>query len=122
MMCIKEKKGLTYSLVGEYYVPDLVSGEVQATYGKYGMLHREYLKKHRNARYNILIMQGKLNEHLNEVDQEVKDKLEILVKQRMEQEKVSEAMKDKEQMLWVQKVNEIIAAAEEIMMSELVYN
>ena len=122
MMCTKEKKGLTYTLVGEYYVPDLVSGEVQATYGKYGMLHREYLKKHRNARYNILIMQGKLNEHLNEVDKEAKNKLEMLVKQMKEQEGVNEAMKEKEQMLWGRKVNEIIAATEEIVMSELVYN
>ena len=122
MMCTKEKKGLTYTLVGEYYVPDLVSGEVQATYGKYGMLRREYLKKHRKARYNILIMQGKLNKHLNEVDQEAKDKLEMLVKQMKEQEGVNEAMKEKEQMLWVRKVNEIIVAAEEIVMSELVYN
>lgn len=122
MMCTKEKKGLTYTLVGEYYVPDLVSGEVQATYRKYGMLHREYLKKHRKARYNILIMQGKLNKYLNEVDQEAKDKLEMLVKQMKEQERVNEAMKEKEQMLWVRKVNEIIVAAEEIVMSELVYN
>ena len=122
MMCTKEKKGLTYTLVGEYYVPDLVSGEVQATYGKYGMLRREYLKKHRKARYNILIMQGKLNKHLNEVDQEAKDKLEMIVNQMMEQEGVNEAMKEKEQMLWGRKVNEIIAATEEIVMSELVYN
>ena len=122
MMCTKEKKGLTYTLVGEYDVPDLVSDEVQATYGKYGMLRREYLKKHRKARYNILIMQGKLNKHLNEVDQEAKDKVERLVKQMTEQAGVNEVMKEKEQMLWVRKVNEIIAAAEEIVLRELVYN
>lgn len=121
-MGTKIKNGLAYTLVGEYYVPDLMSSEVQATYGKYGMLRREYLKKHRKARYNILIMQEKLSKHLNEIDQEAKDKLEILVKQMMEQEGVNKAMKEKEQMLWVRKVNEIIAAAEEIVMSELVYN
>ena len=67
-------------------------------------------------------MQGKLNEHLNEVDKEAKNKLEMLVKQMMEQVGVNETMKDKEQMLWVQKVNEIITAAEEIVLRELVYN
>lgn len=122
MMNTKEKNGLTYKLAGEYYVPDFVSSEVQATYGKYGILRREYLKKHRKARYNNLIMQGKLNKHLNEVDQEAKDKIEMLVKQMMEQDDVNETMKDKEQMLWVQKVNEIIAVAEEIVLREVVYN
>lgn len=107
----REKNELMYTLVGEYYVPGLVSGEAQVTYGKYGMLRREYLKKHRKSRYNILIMQGKLNEHLNEVDKEAKNKLEMLVKQMMEQDGVNETMKDKEQMLWVQKVNGIIADA-----------
>lgn len=82
----KEKNGLMYTLVGEYYVPGLVSVEAQVTYGKYRMLRREYLKEHRKSRYNILIMQGRLNEHLNKVDQEVKDKIEVLVKQMMEKD------------------------------------
>lgn len=103
-------------------MPNLVSSEVQATYGKYGMLRREYLKEHRKSRYNILTMQGKLNKHLNEVDQEVKDKLEILVKQMMEREGVNEVMKEKDRSLWVQKVNRIIVAAEEIVLREVVYN
>lgn len=103
-------------------MPDLVSGEVQATYGKYGMFRRNYLKQYRKSRYNILIMQGKLNEHLNEADQEAKDKLEMLVKQMMEREGVNEAMKEKEQMLWDKNVNGIVAAAEEIVLREVVYN
>lgn len=122
MMTTKEKNGITYTLVGEYYVPDLMSGKVQVTYGKYGMLRRNYLKQYRKSRYNILIMQGKLNEHLNEVDQEAKDKLEMLVKQMMERDGVNEAMKEKEQMLWDKKVNGIVAAAEEIVLREVVYN
>lgn len=67
-------------------------------------------------------MQGKLNKHLNEVDREAKDKLEMLVKQMMEQDGVDETMKEKNQMLWVRRVNGIIADAEEIVLREVAYN
>ena len=65
-----EKNGLSYTLHGDYYLPDFVINEDEPTYGKYGMLRKQFLKEHRPARYQHLLMTGKLTEHLNAVDQE----------------------------------------------------
>lgn len=75
-----EKNGLSYTLHGDYYLPDLVINEDEPTYGKYGMLRKQFLKKHRPARYQYLLMTEKLTEHLNAVDQEVREQVEILMK------------------------------------------
>lgn len=66
-----EKNGLSYTLHGDYYLPDFVINEDEPTYGKYGMMRKQFLKEHRSARYQYLLMTGKLTEHLNAVDQEV---------------------------------------------------
>ena len=72
-----EKKGMSYTLHGDYYLPDLVLREEKPTYGKYGMLRKQFLKEHRSARYQYLLLTGKLNEHLNQTDQEAREQVEI---------------------------------------------
>ena len=79
-----ESNGLGYTLHGDYYLPDLSANEDELTYGKYGMLRKQFLKEHRPVRYQYLLMTGELTAHLNQVDQEVREQVETLVKQMVE--------------------------------------
>ena len=83
-----EKNGLSYTLCGDYYLPDLVLNEEEPTYGKYGMLRKQFLKEHKSERYQYLLLTGKLTEHLNQIDQEAKKQVEILMEQMVEKQGV----------------------------------
>ena len=85
-----EKNGLTYMLCGDYYLPELALKDIEPTYGKYGMLRKSYLQEHRRAKYQILLLQGKLVEHLNQIDAEARDREEQLVKQMMEKQGITD--------------------------------
>ena len=115
-----EKNGLSYILCGDYYLPDLVLNEEEPTYGKYGMLRKQFLKEHRSARYQYMLLTGKLNEHLNQIDQEVREQVEMLMKQMVEKQGVTEELKVQDQMKWVRLMNNIKASAEEIVLKNLV--
>ena len=115
-----EKNGLSYTLCGDYYLPDLVLNEEEPTYGKYGMLRKQFLKEHRSARYQYMLLTGKLNEHLNQIDQEVREQVEMLMKQMVEKQGVTEELKVQDQMKWVRLMNNIKASAEEIVLKNLV--
>ena len=116
-----EKNGLSYTLYGDYYFPDLEINEEEPTYGKYGIMRKQFLKEHRSARYQYLVLTGKLTEHLNQVDKETREKVEMLVEQMVERWGVTEELKARDQMLWVQRMNNIWQAAEEIIYSQLIY-
>ena len=116
-----EKNGLNYTLCGNYYLPNLVLNEEEPTYGKYGMLRKQFLKEHRSARYQYMLLTGKLNEHLNQIDQEVREQVEMLMKQMVEKQGVTEELKVQDQMKWVRLMNNVKASAEEIVMREIVY-
>ena len=109
-----EKNGLSYTLHGDYYLPDLEINEEEPTYGKYGIMRKKFLKEHRSARYQYLVLTGKLTEHLNQVDKKAKEKVEMLVEQMAEQWGVTEELKLQDQMEWVRRMNNIKANAEEI--------
>lgn len=102
-----EKNGLNYTLHGDYYLPDLEINEEEPTYGKYGIMRKQFLKEHRSARYQYLVLTGKLTEHLNQVDKEVREKVEILVEQMAEQWGVTDELKMQDQMEWVKRMNNI---------------
>ena len=116
-----EKNGLSYTLCGNYYLPDLVLNEEEPTYGKYGMLRKQFLKEHRSARYQYLLLTGKLNEHLNQTDQEAREQVEMLMKQMVEKQGVTEELKVQDQMKWVRLMNNIKVSAEEIILKNTVY-
>ena len=116
-----EKNGLSYTLHGDYYLPDLEINEEEPTYRKYGIMRKQFLKEHRSARYQYLVLTGKLTEHLNQVDKEVREKVEILVEQMAEQWGVTEELKMQDQMEWVRRLNNIQATAEEIALKEIIY-
>ena len=115
-----EKNGMSYTLHGDYYLPDLVLREEEPTYGKYGMLRKQFLKEHRSARYQYLLLIGKLNEHLNQTDQEAREQVETLMEQMTEKQGVTEKLKAQDQMKWVRLMNNIKASAEEIVLKNLI--
>ena len=84
-------------------------------------MRKQFLKEHRSARYQYLVLTGKLTEHLNQVDKEVREKVEKLIEQMAEQWGVTEELKMQEQMEWVRRMNNIKANAEEIALKEIIY-
>ena len=116
-----EKNGLNYTLHGDYYLPDLEINEEEPTYGKYGIMRKQFLKEHRSARYQYLVLTGKLTEQLNQVDKEAREKVEMLMEQMVEQWGVTEELKMHEQMEWVRRKDNIQAIAEEIAFKEIIY-
>ena len=116
-----EKNGLSYTLHGDYYLPDLEINEEEPTYGTYGIMRKQFLKEHRSARYQYLVLTGKLTEQLNQVDKEAREKVEMLMEQMVEQWGVTEELKMHEQMEWVRRKDNIQAIAEEIALKEIIY-
>ena len=116
-----EKNGLSYTLYGDYYLPDLEIKEEEPTYGKYGIMRKQFLKEHRSARHQYLVLTGKLTEHLNQVDKEVREKVEMLMEQMVEQWGVTEELKMQDQMEWVRRMNNIQATAEEIAYKNIIF-
>ena len=116
-----EKNGMSYTLHGDYYLPDLVLNEEEPIYGKYGRLRKQFLKEHRSARYQYLLLTGKLTEHLNQIDQEAREQVEMLMERVAEKQGVTEELKAQDQMTWVRLMNNIKASAEEIILSDIIY-
>lgn len=119
---IFEQSGGTYSQVGDYLMPDLVSVETeQRQIGKYGHMRKIYLKEHRPVLFTNLTVTGKLYQHLAEIDQACEDRMELITRQMAKQEGVSEALKAANQLEWVRRMNSIRNRAEEIVLNELIY-
>ena len=117
-----EKMGGTYTLGADgIYYPNLVSTDEEPHYGKYGMLRKPYLKEHRPAMYSLYMLEDRLTEHLNAVDDETQEKMDILVSQMMEKQGITEELKARDQMEWVRAANNARNAAEEIVLKELIY-
>ena len=117
-----EKMGGTYTLGTDgIYYPNLVSTDEEPHYGKYGMMRKMYLEEHRPAMYSLYMLEDRLTEHLNTVDDEAQERMDILVHQMMDRQGITEELKVRDQMAWVGAVNNIRNAAEEIVLKELVY-
>lgn len=117
-----KKNGLSYTLTGDYYLPDLLppQGEIP-NYGKYGSLRLRYLKEYKRGMYASLLTKGKLVKHLNTVDKESSERMEYLIQSMKQQHGITEQLKAEDQMKWVGLMNNIKSAAEEIVLKELVY-
>ena len=117
-----EKMGGSYTLGADgIYYPNLVSTDEEPHYGKYGMMRKTYLKEHRPAMYSLYILEDRLVEHLNLVDDEAQERIDVLMRQMMEKQGITEEMKAHNQMEWVRAVNNIRNAAEEIVHNEIIY-
>lgn len=115
------ENGMDYVLVGDYYVPDLKLPEERRPIGRWGRLNQTYLKQYRPMLYNELILSGKLHTVLADLNEQAADRLDLIIRQMMKAEGVTEAMKAENQMLWVQSMNSIRNRAEEIIKTELIY-
>ena len=117
-----EKNGLWYELQGDYDLPCLKLPEERTAYiGVWGQRHLRYLKQHRKVLYSELLISGKLNDYLADLNEQAEELFSRLVKQLAEKEGVTEALKAENQMLWVQKMNSIRDTAMEIVSNDLIY-
>ena len=115
--------GLDYTLVSDHYLPNLTvaAPAEQHLTGRWGRLHKMYLKEQHPIRYNQLLLSGVLGSYLAKLDKQAEEQLALTIRQMQEAEGVTEAMKAENQMLWVQSMNSIRCRAEEIIKTELIY-
>ena len=115
--------GLDYTLVNDYYLPNLTAAAPaeQHPTGRWGRLHKRYLKEHHPIRYNQLLLSGELSGYLAKLDKQTEEQLALTVRQMQEAEGVTEALKAADQLEWVRRMNSIRNRAEEIIKSELIF-
>ena len=117
-----EKNGLWYELQGDYYLPCLKLPKEESRHiGVWGQRHLRYLKQHRKVLYSELLISGKLNDYLADLNEQAEKMFSRLVKQLAEKEGLTEVLKAENQMLWVQKMNNIHNAAMEVVSNDLIY-
>ena len=115
-----EKNGLNYELVGDYYIPCLVTPEAPKV-GRFGMMYHDYLRTHKKVTYSGLMLSGELKEHIEDIDRQAEEMFSKLVDQMKQAEGVTEQLKAADQMEWVRRMNSIRNRAEEIVKSEVLF-
>ena len=116
-----EQNGLWYELQGDYYIPCLVLDEDSQPIGMWGRKYLRYIKEHRPIIYTTLLLSGKLNSYLAEIDNRATEMFDRLMKQLAEKEGITEQLKAHDQMAWVGAMNSIRNAAEEIVNAEVIF-
>jgi hypothetical protein len=117
-----EKNGLHYTLIGDYYIPDLKLPEEHRPIGKYGRMHRKYLREVHPSRWNTLILTGELWTYLADLNEQAQERLDTIMEQLKVAEGVTEELKRTCQMEWVKRCNNIYNRAEEIILYEAIYS
>lgn len=117
---------ITYRVEGDYLIPNIilddeVDDNSEEMIGIYGMMRESFLQEHRHGTYTAMLLMGKLNSHLREIDRQVEKEVECLLRQMMARQGVDETLKASDQMAWLQKVNALRAMAEEMVVREIVY-
>ena len=112
---------IQYIRVGDYYIPDLTLPEETRPIGKWGRMHRDYLREYQPIRYNSLLLSGKLWTYLADLNEQAQDRLERMIDQMKATEGITEALKASNPMAWVQRMNNIRARAEETVREELIF-
>ena len=116
-----QENGIGYTLVGDYYIPNLTLPEEERSTGRYGRLHREYMKETKPHTYNDLILTGRLWTYLADLNEQAEERLNHIIRQFCEKEGVTEELKKQDQMEWVCHMNSIRARTEEIILHEMIY-
>ena len=120
---VNEATGISYTLVGDYYIPDLKLPETEnKPIGIWGRKRLAYIKEHKKFLFNQLVLSWKLNSHLAEINEQATEMLDRLTEQIANAEGVTEKLKEENQMLWVARMNSIRNRAEEIVNAELIYS
>ena len=115
------ENGLEYTLVGDYFLPNLTLPEEHRPIGKWGRLHRDYIKEHRPILFNSLVLSSKLWTYLADMNEQAQKRLFLIVEQTKAAEGVTEDLKAADPMAWVGAMNSIRSRAEEIIRSEMIY-
>ena len=115
------QNGIGYTLVGDYYIPDLRLLEESRPIGIWGRMHKAYLEQCHPAQYNDLILSGRLWTYLADLNEQAQNRLECIIGQMKEAEGITEELKAQDQMSWVRAMNSIRSRAEEIILRELIY-
>ena len=110
-----------YIRMGDYYIPDLTLPEEKRPIGKWGRMHRDYLREHNPIQYNCLLLSGELWTYLADLNQQAQDRLERMIDQMKAAEGITESMKASDPMAWVQHMNNIRARAEEVIREKLIF-
>ena len=123
MASLFEEMGGTYTLGADgMYYPNLELPEEETPrYGKYGRMRRTYLREHHEGLYTGLLLSGKLNAHLNEIDETAHARMELMTKQMAAAQGITEELKARDQMAWVGAMNNIRNAAEEMILADLIH-
>lgn len=122
MKSLFEQMGGTYRQEGDYLIPNLVSPDTESySIGKYGQLHRSFLKEHHRILYDQMLLNGTIWKYLEETDRSCNEQMETIISKMAKQENVTESLKAVDQMEWVRRMNSIRSRAEEIVLAELVY-
>lgn len=116
-----DSNGLDYVLVGDYYIPYLQLPEESRPIGRWGRMHREYLQEHRPGQYASLLLSGKLWTYLADLNEQANDRLTLIISQMKAVEGVTEELKGRDWLCWVQSMNSIRSRAEEIIRSEMIF-
>ena len=116
------QNGIKYELRGEQYYPMLeISEQEEHKIGKYGLLHRDYIKQHKIGIYTTLLTEGKLNIHLHKIDVQANEMIEAIVANLARKRGIDEELKASDALKWIAEMNNIKASAEEIVLREVVY-
>ena len=120
---MSNRNSISYRRVGDYNIPNLIlpPEETSIRLGKWGTLHKDYLKKHNRVLFTLLLSQGKLYQHCADVDNQAQQMFDTLVEQMKQTEGVTEQLKEGNQLEWVQRMGNIQQRASEIVYSELIY-
>ena len=117
-----ESNSLWYELIGDYYIPILtLSSEEQRPFGKWGRMHRDYLKEHRPILFNDLVLSDRLWTYLADLNEQAQDRLSLIIEQMKASEGVTEELKAADQMAWVGAMSSIRNRAEEIILREMIF-
>ena len=118
----EQTMNITYEKCGDYLIPNLIPDpELEGELRKFGLMRKSYLENHRRGIYSGLLLSGVLKKHLLMIQEQAEERFDLLVEQMAKQEGVTEQLKAQDQMLWVRKMNNIRARAEDVVLSELVY-
>ena len=112
---------INYIRVGDYFIPDLTLPEESRPIGRWGRMHREYLREHKPIQYNCLLLSGKLWTYLADLNEQSQARLARVIEQMKAAEGITEALKASDPMAWVQHMNNIRARAEEVTREKLIF-
>ena len=113
--------GIEYTLVGDYYIPNIALPEENRPIGRWGRIHRDYLEQHHPIRFNDLVLSGQLWTYLADLNEQAQERLSLIIDQMTASEGVTEELKAADQMAWIGAMNSIRNRAEEIILREMIY-